>query len=217
MRMLNLKRFQEELEKRLHYPYVWGTKQNNVYDRLTNFIYKTPRFSDLLETLKEEALKPLKDYAMNRWFNFWSAMCVEDIFSRNPNVIPNENVIDPNEDFKLCGIPFDHKTTVFPKGFNGSLSYAKKYPIELVRWLYLNQSKGKRLHFKNRLFVVLYSEDQEHWKLKANISLIQTAVEEYLETFDQTKLLSFEYKDTKVYSDIIWVTAKKEKNELHRL
>ena len=32
-----------ELKKRLTYPYKWGRKQNNEFDKLTNFIYHNSR------------------------------------------------------------------------------------------------------------------------------------------------------------------------------
>ena len=51
--------------------------------------------------------------------------------------------------------PFDHKTTVFPKGFGHTLDYAINHEEELISWLYEHQSSQGRLHYKNRLFVIV--------------------------------------------------------------
>ena len=38
-----------ELKKRLVYPYKWGQKQNDIFDKQTNFIYHTFSFEELLK------------------------------------------------------------------------------------------------------------------------------------------------------------------------
>ena len=38
---------EKELKKRLLYPYKWGRKQNDLYDKLTNFVYKIPSLTEL--------------------------------------------------------------------------------------------------------------------------------------------------------------------------
>jgi len=35
---------EKELKKRLPYPYKWGRKQNDEFDKLTNFVYSIPSF-----------------------------------------------------------------------------------------------------------------------------------------------------------------------------
>lgn len=81
---MNLSDIEIELQKRLSFPYKWGRKQSNYWDQKTNFIYKIKNFDVLLETISNLE-QEVKDYAMNRWYNFWSAMAVEHIFSKHKN------------------------------------------------------------------------------------------------------------------------------------
>ncbi len=109
-------------------------------------------------------------------------------------------------DFTIDGVTFDHKTSVFPKNFPYPIKEAVKKTDELIKWLYKNQSQQQRKHLKNRLFVVLYSPDGEHWKLKAEISSLKERIEKYLEGFNPNYLLKFQLeKDHHTLADVIWV------------
>ena len=72
---------ESELKKRLVYPYKWGQKQNDSFDKQTNFIYHTFQFEESLREI-EKRFKSEKDfdlyfnYTINRWYNFWSAQAV---------------------------------------------------------------------------------------------------------------------------------------------
>jgi len=108
---------ENELKKRLAYPYQWGTKQTNELDKQTRFIYKTITFENLLkqidrrfERLSEK--EKLKNYALNRWYNFQSAKAVEAIFKAHPIVSKTKNAKDKVKDFFIHNIPFDHKTSI---------------------------------------------------------------------------------------------------------
>ncbi len=207
MQKIDLNRLQIQLKKRLAFPYNWGRKQADDWDRETNFIYKTRTFSDLQEKVKGFDTE-LRDYAFNRWLNFWSAKGIEQIFAKNPKVTPNPNERDKLKDFEIQGIPFDHKTSVFPKNFDKSLAYAQQNKRELIEWLYKEQSQQGRRHYKNRIFVVLYNKaNNEHWKLKAEIMLIEKEIERYLVDFSQGKLEKLNFDGEEVYSDIIWIIA----------
>ena len=204
---MDLQSVENELKKRLSYTYRWGRKQSNDWDSLTNFIYNTYSFKTLL--LKTEQFnQELKDYAFNRWFNFWSAMAIEDIFATHKNVEPNKNSYDKLVDFKINNIPFDHKTSVFPKGYDKSVDYAMKNKKDLIEWLYENQSQQGRKHLKNRLFIVLYDLNGQHWKLKAEISLLKDAIDKYCENFKKDSLISLDFGEGKVLSDIIFVLKR---------
>ena len=199
------------LKKRTKLDYFWGRKQDDKFDKQTNFIYKISSFELLLATI-DYAFKinpqydDLKNYALNRWFNFWSAKGVENIFLEHENVKPHLNSYNKFTDFYIQNIPFDHKTTVFPKGFGKSVPYAIQHKRELIAWLYKNQSQQQRKHHKNRLFIVLvnYQEEDAHWKLKSEISWLKELISAYLLNFDQAKLQSFSFENTTVYADIIW-------------
>jgi hypothetical protein len=202
---------EKELKKRWNYDYSWGTKQTNAFDVQTNFIYTTKEFDHLLVHIdklfkKHPQYINLKNYTLNRWYNFWSAKAVEDFFCEHTKVTPHPNSKDKFTDFYIENIPFDHKTTVFPKGFGKSIPYAIQHKTELIQWLYQNQSKEQRQHFKNRLFIVLINGEnyEVHWKLKAEIMWLKKIISTYLSKFDSAKLQTFTFENKTVYADIIW-------------
>jgi hypothetical protein len=199
-----------ELKRRLAYPYKWGRKQNDEFDRLTNFVYRIPSFDEvLMETSdrfkKDKEHQNIANYALNRWYNFWSAQAVEKIFCSLPNVKPALDEKDRLVDFTIDGVTFDHKTSIFPKNFPYPIEEAIKKTDELILWLYKHQSQQQRKHLKNRLFIVLYSADSEHWKLKAEISWLKERIEKYMQGFNPHYLLKFPLeKNQETLSDVIW-------------
>lgn len=207
---VNLDQIETELIKRLTYPYKWGRKQNDQFDKLTNFIYSTFLFDDVVKEINrrfknDPNRKNISNYALNRWYNFWSAQAVEKIFCSLPNVKPALDSKDRLVDFTIDGVTFDHKTSVFPKNFPYQIKEAVKKTDELIKWLYKNQSQQQRKHLQNRLFIVLYSPNGEHWKLKAEISWLKERIEKYLEGFNPDYLLKFQLeKDHYTLSDVIW-------------
>ncbi|WP_456379307.1 hypothetical protein [Lutibacter sp.] len=208
---MNYKKLEKELKKRTKLPYSWGRKQTNQFDKQTNFMYKINCFDSLLLKIETKfkdnpQYNDLKNYTLNRWFNFWSAKVIESIFCEHENVKPYPDSYNKFTDFFINEIPFDHKTTVFPAGFKKSVPYAIDHKGELIEWLYKNQSQQQRKHFKNRLFVVLvnYENESEHWKLKAEISWLREIIVAYLRKFNSSKLHSFYFENKIVKADIIW-------------
>ncbi|MGV6844572.1 MAG: hypothetical protein ACWA42_00410 [Lutibacter sp.] len=202
---------EKELKKRWVYPYQWKRKQNNYFDRKTNFIYKINQFSLLEEKIqttfkKDTNFEGFKNYALNRWYNFWSAKAIEKIFCENSKVRAHQNPKDKFVDFFIENIPFDHKTTVYPLSFHHSVQWTKENPEKLIKWLYANQSTQQRMHFKNRIFLVLVNQISlnESWKLKAEINWLQQIVSSYLRTFNPQNLKSISLNNKLVKSDIIW-------------
>ena len=209
---VNLENIEKELKRRLPYHYSWGQKQNDEWDRYTNFIYSTQEWAELILRMKQAIAehkldkRSLFNYAANRWYNFWSAVAVEQIFTEIDGIEPVAETKDSEKDFYLFGIPFDHKTSVFPKHFNKTFEYAQNHKNELIEWLYKNQSAQKRHHFKNRLFIVVYAENGEHWKLKAEIGLLKNAIQKYIATFRPEQLQSFTFVDgQQTLSDVVFV------------
>lgn len=207
---IELVNIEKELKKRLTYPYKWGRKQNDEFDKLTNFVYKIHAFEDLLKETEsrfrlDKEHQNIANYALNRWYNFWSARAVEKIFCSLPNVEPALDEKDRLVDFTIDGVTFDHKTSIFPKNFPYSINEAIKRTDELILWLYKHQSQQQRKHLKNRLFIVLYSPDNEHWKLKAEISWLKDRIEKYMQGFNPHFLLKFQLeKSQETISDVIW-------------
>jgi hypothetical protein len=201
---------ERELKKRLSYPYKWGRKQNDEFDKLTNFVYRISSFEEVVNETKSRFSKDkehenIANYALNRWYNFWSAQAVEKIFCSLPNVKPALDEKDRLVDFTIDGVTFDHKTSIFPKNFPCSINEAIKKTDELILWLYKHQSQQQRKHLKNRLFIVLYSSDGDHWKLKADISWLKERIEKYMEGFNPHYLLKFSLEEKQeTLSDVIW-------------
>ncbi len=208
---VELATIEKELKKRLAYPYKWGRKQNDYFDNLTNFVYRIQSFEEVIKEIEfrfrtDKEHENISNYALNRWYNFWSAQAVEKIFCSLPNVKPALDSKDRLVDFTIDGVTFDHKTSVFPKNFPYKIDQAIKKTDELIQWLYKNQSQQQRKHLKNRLFVVLYSSDGEHWKLKAEISWLKERIEKYMKGFNPHYLLKFHLEDDQeTISDVIWV------------
>jgi hypothetical protein len=209
---LDLQNIENELKKRHPYSYKWFRKQNDVWDNYTNFIYQTVSWDVLIQKIAAVAeMRKLNkeyifQYAANRWYNFWSAQAVEQIFTEIDGIEPVIETKDSEKDFYLFGIPFDHKTSVFPKKFQNTFDYAKSHKVALIEWLYKNQSTQKRHHFKNRLFIVVYDKNGQHWKLKAEISLLKLVIQKYVATFRPEQLHSFTFTgEQKAFSDIVWV------------
>jgi len=209
---INLVLIEKELKKRLVYPYKWGRKQNDEFDKLTNFVYRISSFEVILKEIenrfkKDKDHKNIANYALNRWYNFWSAQAVEKIFCSLPDVKPALDEKDRLVDFTIDGVTFDHKTSIFPKNFPYKITEAIKKTNELIIWLYKNQSQQQRMHMKNRLFIVLYSPDGEHWKLKSEIAWLKERIEKYMRGFNPHFLLKFPFeKNQETLADIIWAT-----------
>jgi len=212
---LNLITLENELKKRLIYPYYWGRFQNDTWDKLTSYIYKILYFNDLITQIKVHynQLQPNTsfveyfNYAINRWYNFWSAKGIEQMFTAMPNVKLETNHFNKEIDFYIHGISFDHKTTVLPKTYNKTIDEAIKNPKDLTKWLYKNQSHQGREHFKNRLFIVLYQKDAQHWQLKAELNLIKNHIEKYVKNFKADNLIchSFKAEKTSTFTDVIFI------------
>ena len=207
---INLVQIEKELKKRLSYPYKWGRKQNDEFDKLTNFVYRISSFEEVLKEIEnrfsdDKEHQNIANYALNRWYNFWSAQAVESIFCSLPNVKPARDEKDRLVDFSIDGVTFDHKTSIFPKNYPYQIDEAIKKTNELILWLYTHQSQQQRKHLKNRLFIVLYSSDGEHWKLKAEISWLRERIEKYMRGFNPQYLLKFQLEEKQeTLSDVIW-------------
>ena len=95
--------------------------------------------------------------------------------------------------------------SIFPENFPYTIEESIKKTNELIVWLYKNQSQQQRKHMKNRLFIVLYSSDGEHWKLKSEIAWLKKRIEKYMKGFNPHYLLKFPLEQNhQTLSDVIW-------------
>lgn len=208
--MTTLATIEANLRRRMAFPYRWHRRQDDRHDRATDFIYEIADFDALMETIEarfggSRDFERWRDYALNRWYNYWSARGVEMIFAQMPGVVPHRDRRDRLVDFTLRGIPFDHKTTVFPRGFGHDLAYARRHPRELLRWLYARQSRERRHHLGNRLFLVLHRADGEHWRLRAELSWLAGIIRAYVRTFEPARLHRLALSpERETLADLIW-------------
>ena len=190
-------------------PYVWGRRQGDQFDGMTRDIYRINSLNELLSKYPNDNSE-LSRYAHNRWFNYKSAMAVEDIFCQHPNVRPESNKRNKLVDFYINNIPYDHKTTVIPNSMKRRVSEigTERFDIDLIRWLYKNQSSGMRYHLSNRIFIVVVnSQDLDlSWRVKAELSLISSKIDDFLKggRFYNFKC---EKTGTRFSSGIIFVTV----------
>ncbi len=194
-----------ELKKRVagYPPVAWGRKQADAWDRQTNFIYHVLPWAELQAHLAGLE-KPVADYAIHRWFNFWSAYAVEKIFCALPGVEPHLTPRDRLVDFALHGIKFDHKTSVFPQKYDQSARFAWQNKAHLITWLYHNQSREQRYHTANRLFIILYAKNGHHWELRAEIEALQQVIERYVAKFNPAQLTTVNLAPQPALADLIW-------------
>lgn len=204
---------EQQLRLRLAYPYRWGRKQNDLWDGYTQYVYTTFQWDALVEKMKatceRHALNKheLFQYAANRWYNYWHSVAVEHLFSTFGSVKRAENEKDREKDFYFYGIPFDHKTSVFPKQFTGRFHEVQKNATSLLYWLYEKQSSQQRYHTQNRLFLIVHRSDGAHWKLKCELGLVKEHIEKYAANFTRSQLQTLTFANgATALSDIIWVT-----------
>ena len=85
-------------------------------------------------------------------------------------------------------------------------------PNKLIKWLYENQGE-MRFDAANRFYVVLIDKEKpfESWRLKRNLSLIKTAVNSKLDSFDGKNLNKVRFhwdkdgKDYECYSEMLFI------------
>lgn len=206
---VNLNQTEIQLKKRWSSAYHWGRKQADIWDTQTNFIYGIAEFDEVVDKVfntfsTHSKYVDLRNYALNRWYNFQSAKAVEYIFNTHPKVRKVSNAQDREKDFYINGLAFDHKTSVYPRGFGHTLDFALNNPKELAKWLYINQSEEQRFHTENRLFLVLYNKGGDHWRLKAELEWIKLRIDNYLENYEECSLIDLKHSSGVSKTDIIF-------------
>jgi len=217
---INYQMLSEELQKA--YPYLkdFWKMQDNQNDILTDkIVYKARSFDELIHLYKQNP-KGNFDYLVHRWYNFQTSQMAEKIFC-SYNVARKERKTNHKTiDFYLMDTPFDLKLSSFPKRFGKKREDFKtdrEFRNELIRWLYENQSRGRRNHNKNRLFVICKHKEglnsKDNLLLKRDFRQIHNKVDTYLkyslekmkregEPFNKVKLKNGET----VYADILFVS-----------
>jgi hypothetical protein len=79
-------------------------------------------------------------------------------------------------------VPFDLKTSEVPRAFSDRLGDLHTQPEQVATWLYAHQSRGRRFHAANRLFLLLCDADQpdEAWRLRGDVPALRAAIGGFL-------------------------------------
>lgn len=204
---IDLTDLEVQLKKRWSYPQNWNFKFNSDWESRINFVYETSNFEDILN--KTESLsEPLAQYAVNRWYNFWSMKGVHHIFLRHPAATPPAEPGNDSDEFILQQVPFRIKLHVYPYHFARTLRYAICHEEELLYWLYHKTVNNHATFFKNHIFIMLYNRDGEHWTLKAELQKIGKKLKGYLDQFDVHRSFRLHFAENKLcYADVIWLIS----------
>jgi len=178
----------------------WGRVQGDDWDRASRFIYSARTLDALRRETKRVAAAaglPLRDlgcYVIRRWYNFHTHQAVLDIILAHSRTRPEPDPFHHTIDFYLDGEGFDLKLTDFPRRYPHDLAYARAYPEDLARWLYVHQSKQGRFHGANRLFIVLHDaiEPDRTWELRRDFERLERAIHAFL---DEPHLMRVEFTD----------------------
>lgn len=171
---------------------TWGRVQNDAWDHLCGFIFEL-RTADAVTGRVEEVARAnpridpveLHRYVLRRWYCFWGARLAELLFLRHPNVQPGRPR-DHEVDFYLDGRPFDLKTTELPRAFTGGLDEVLGDPARAIIWFYAHQSRERRFHVGNRLFLLLADPDDPNraWRLRGDEAALRQAIDAFVATPD---------------------------------
>ncbi|MDR1592683.1 MAG: hypothetical protein LBS16_07390 [Prevotellaceae bacterium] len=137
-------------------PLRWGRVQNNHDDRTLN-LFRIASYQELKSAVASLDA-PMQAYFERRWFVWQCARCDEYLFALNDNVTPNPNSRDKNYDLLFNDKwTFDLKGTVVPAAMHGQVEQLIENPQPMIDFFFRKQSRGVRLSFQNRLFIVHHS------------------------------------------------------------
>ena len=98
----------------------WGGDFRNSLDKaIVKRFVKTDEiipFDQLEKITRGELREMSRGYLLNSWYNYWSAVLIENIFRRQAKVMPAPGKIK-NVDFFVDGVPFDLKVTYIPREY----------------------------------------------------------------------------------------------------
>ncbi|TAE21795.1 MAG: hypothetical protein EAZ92_16590 [Candidatus Kapaibacterium sp.] len=117
---LHAKIDQEKLVSELYHlrSFDWGGDYSNALDKylVDKYIKVYSQFDELSHKLETEIPRAVQGYVLCSWYNHWSSILIEDIFTSHPSVLPTVGQIK-KVDFFIDGIPFDLKVTYLPTNF----------------------------------------------------------------------------------------------------
>jgi hypothetical protein len=165
----------------------WGRLQNDAWDGHCAFIFRLRSVVTVrqraVEVAEAQGLDRAEfvDYALRRWYCFWGARLAELLFQEHPGVVagpPKDRTVD----FTIDGVPFDLKTSELPHAFAGRWAEVRRDPAALASWLYAHQSRERRFHLANRLFLVLCdpAAPEQAWRLRADAAALRASIDPFM-------------------------------------
>lgn len=178
----------------------WPRVQGDAWDRASRFIYRVKDLKTLRAKTESvaDALNLSRNgfgsYVIRRWYDFHTHEVALEIIADHASVQREENRYHHEIDFYLVGQPFDLKLTRFPCGFNHTLEYTRANVDELAQWLYVNQSRQRRFHAANRMFLVFRDSTalDQNWQLRRDFERIEAAMYAFL---DEPQLIEITLAD----------------------
>jgi len=171
-------------------------------------------YEDLLQKIDSLLNPVVKGYVVISWYNQWSSTLIERLFMSHHNVIPTARRID-KVDFFFSDIPVDLKVTFLPDGYmrdlikrhlinrvGDAVEFLINNRLDLAKWLYENQGEP-RFSDSHRLFLTLVDVNNinNSWKLKSSFELIETKVNEYLDSANTIPMLNWTFRGDKISGD----------------
>ena len=200
---------QEELKKALSLISLEWLRQNNRFDKRSNFIYRVETVDECLQKAREMAID--ENYVLHRWYNYQTSIYCEGLFVKY-GAQKEKQLYNHDIDIYINEIPYDVKLTVYPAKLKRSGEILNLHNRDdkntLIRWMYANQSQEGRKHLKNRMFIVCNGENTyQNLALKSDFDIIETRISGYfhfLENNEPNKLVIQDAgQEYEVYSDII--------------
>lgn len=201
----------QELHKALSLLSSKWNRQNNIYDRRSNFIYYTETVDDCVSKASEMGID--KNYVLHRWYNYHTSKYCENLFVKH-GAKKETNTFHHDIDIYIDDIPYDVKLTVYPAKLERENIFIdlnnRESKNELIQWMYKNQSQEGRKHLKNRIFIVCNGEDdKEKLAKKSDFDTIEQKIVNYfiflMSNEPNQLIIEDNGKEYAVYSEIISV------------
>lgn len=199
----------EELHKALSLLSSQWKRQNNIYDKRSNFIYYVETVDECLVKAREMGID--ENYVLHRWYNFHTSKYCEYLFVKH-GAKKEDNEFHHDIDIYINGVPYDVKLTVYPAKLERDNIYlnldSREGKNELIQWMFKNQSQEGRKHLKNRFFIVCNgASTEEKLAKKSEFDTIEQKIINYFDFLksNQPNKLVIEDNATQydVYSEII--------------
>lgn len=183
--------------------------QDNKNDMSTNFIYNAKSLDECLDLIEKNKVN--KDYALHRWYNYYTSVYCEYLFC-DYGAVHEQNEKSHDVDIYINNIPFDVKLTVYPKAlserpFNLRQRTGKN---QMIKWYYEHQSQGKRKQMLNRLYIVCDGNNsEENLRMKSDFELLKKYIRSFMNYTREHSFNQIDIIDNQViyhlYSDIIYI------------